>query len=435
MSPELLGLIGIILMFVFMFMGMPIGICLAVTGFFGQVSIFGWNGALTNLGLLPYATIASFTLCIVPLFMLMGELSHASGITEDSYSFVYKIIGRVRGGLAMSTIGASAIFAACTGSTVASAATFTKVALPEMRKREYDPGLATASIAAGGTLGMLIPPSNPMILYSIFTGASIGKLFIAGVIPGIILTFFFIITIYLITTISPKKGPVGEKSNIKDILSEAKKIWPAVVLIIGVMGGIWGGFFSPSEAGAFGSFVSLLILIWKKKGSSIGEIGPALTSTAQSSGMIFTIIIGALIFGDFMTVSALPGILVKFISESNLSTFMVIFILMIIYVILGALMEEIAVMLITIPIIMPALEQLGVDTVWFGILFMINQQMGLILPPVGFIVFVLAGMIPDIPMYTIYKGILPFAAAMFVCIVLIMFFPGIAVWLPGLIMK
>jgi C4-dicarboxylate transporter, DctM subunit len=435
MSPELIGVSGILLMFIFMFMGMPIGFCMAVAGFLGQVVIFGLHGALMQLGMVPYASVARFTFCVIPLFMLMGEFAYASGITEDSYGFAYKILGRIRGGLAMSTIGASAIFAACTGSSVASAVTFAKVALPEMRKYKYHPGLATGSIAAGGTLGGLIPPSNPMILYSIFTGASIGKLFLAGVIPGIILAFFFIMTIYIITSLHPERGPAGEKSKLKSIMTDAIGLIPAMILAVGVLGGLWGGFFSPSEAGGCGAFIAMLILILKKGKPGIKEIKRVLGSTAQSTGMIFTIVIGALIFGDFMTASALPGLLVKVITNYSMPPLMVIFILMVIYVILGALMEELAIMLITIPIIMPSLTHLGIDPVWFGILFMVNMSMGLIMPPVGFICFVLAGVIRDIPLYTIYKGILPFAAVMFLCILLIMFFPDIALWLPNLIIK
>jgi C4-dicarboxylate transporter DctM subunit len=430
MSPEMVGLIGFLLMFVFLYMGMPIGFCMGVTGLLGEIVLFGWQGSLTQLAMVPYASVASFTFCVVPLFMLMGELAWASGLTEGAYNFVYKVMGRLPGGLAMSTIGASAIFAACTGSSIASAATFTKVSLPSMRDKGYDPGLATGSIAAGGTLGILIPPSNPMILYSILTGASIGKLFIAGIVPGMLLTFLFILTIYIIVKIKPSMGPAGERANFIEILKEGKSLWPAVVLIGTVLVGLWGGIFSASEAGAAGAVISLIIIIGRKWRSSPRLIVEGLRSTAKSTAMIFMIIIGAMIFGDFMTVSNLPALLVNFIRDYNLSALTVVFVLMCIYVILGALMDELAIMLITVPVIMPALTHLNIDPIWFGILFIINQQMGLILPPVGMIVFVMAGMIPDVPMYTIYKGIMPFAIAMFLCILLVMFFPQIAMWLP-----
>ena len=430
MSPEMVGLIGFLLMFVFLYMGMPIGFCMGVTGFLGEIVLFGWQGSLTQLAMVPYASVASFTFCVVPLFMLMGELAWLSGLTEGAYNFAYKVLGRLPGGLAMSTIGASSIFAACTGSSLASAATFTKVALPSMREKGYDPGLATGSIAAGGTLGILIPPSNPMIVYSIITGASIGKLFIAGIVPGVLLTLMFMLAIYIVVKIKPSMGPAGERANFLDVLRESKSLWPAVVLIGTVLVGLWGGIFSASEAGAAGAVISLFIVIGRKWRSSPRLIVEGLRSTAKSTAMIFMIVIGAMIFGDFMTVSNLPALLVNFIKDYNLSALTVVFVLMCIYVILGALMDELAIMLITIPVIMPALTHLNIDPVWFGILFIINQQMGLILPPVGMVVFVMAGMIPDVPMYTIYKGIMPFAAAMFVCILVVMFFPQIAMWLP-----
>jgi tripartite ATP-independent transporter DctM subunit len=430
MDPEVVGIIGFALLFVLLYMGMPIGFCMGFMGFLGEVALFGIHGALAQLGMVPYASVASFTFCVIPLFMLMGEFAYASGVTEGAYRFVYRLLGGLPGGLAMSNIGASAIFAACTGSSIASAATFTRFSLPEMRKYKYDLALAAGSIAAGGTLAILIPPSNPMIVYALFTGASIGRLFIAGIIPGLILTILFMLTIYVITKIKPSSGPPGEKGTIREVLAEGKGLWSAAVLVLVVLGGIWGGIFSPSEAGGIGAFISFLIFI-RKKGFAVRDIVEALRSTAETTGMIFTIIIGAMIFGDFMTASNMPNLLVKFIKDFSLSPRMVVFILMVIYVILGALMDELAIMLITIPVIFPALTALGIDPVWFGVLFVINQQMGLILPPVGMIVFVMAGMLPDVPMYTIYKGILPFAAAMFICILLVMFFPQLAMWLPS----
>lgn len=434
MSPEMIGLIGFVSMFVFLFMGMPIGFCMAFVGFAGEIFLFGFDGAVIQLGMVPYATVASFTLCVLPLFMLMGELTHVSGITGSAYTFVYKVLGRLPGGLAMSTVGASAIFAACTGSSLASAATMTKIALPEMQRFNYNTAFATGAVAAGGTLGMLIPPSNPMIIYSILTGASVGKLFIAGVIPGLLLVGLFIITIYIITKIKPSMGPAGEKSSFGEILRGGRHLWPALVLIIVVFVGLWGGVFSASEAGAVGASISTLILIGRK-GFALKEFILGVRSTVVSTGMIFIIVIGAIIFGDFMTASNLPVLLIKVINNYSLSPFIVIFILMIIYIILGALMDELAVMLITIPVILPSLSALHIDLVWFGILFVINQQMGLILPPVGMIVFIISGMLPEVSMYTIYKGIMPFALAMFIAIMLIMLFPEIAMFLPNTMMK
>jgi C4-dicarboxylate transporter, DctM subunit len=434
MSPEVVGLIGFGFLLFLMYLGMPISFCMAVTGFLGNVCLFGWKGGSSQLGMVPYATVATFTLCIIPLFTLMGNLAFRAGLSGSAYSFMYKVLGRLRGGLAMSTVGACAIFAACTGNSIASATTMAQVAMPEMRKYNYHPALSTGSIAAGGTLGMLIPPSAPLILYSILTGASIGRLWLAGIVPGILLVFLFCLTILIVTKIRPEMGPVGERAGIGAILREAATLWKVVFLVFTVLGGLWGGFFSPSQAGAVGSLITIVILIAQKRGTCFGEILEASRATVKTAGGIFMIVIGAMIFGDFMTASELPAYLVAIITDYHLSPMMVVFTLMCVYVVLGAFTDELAVALITIPMLMPALETLHIDIVWFSILLVINQQMGMILPPVGMIVFVLAGMIKDVPMYTIYKGILPFAGAMFVAILLIMMFPGIAMWLPKLLM-
>jgi C4-dicarboxylate transporter DctM subunit len=434
MSPEVIGLIGFGFLFFFMYLGMPIGFCMALTGFLGNVCLFGWKGGFSQLGMVPYATVASFTLCIIPLFMFMGNLSFAAGLSENAYSFVYKLLGRFRGGLAMATVGACAIFAACTGNSIASATTMARVAFPEMKKYKYHPALSTGSIASGGTLGMLIPPSAPLILYSILTGASIGRLWLAGILPGLLLVFLFCVTIYVVTRVRPEMGPAGERATIGEVLRETVALWKVVLMVGMVLGGLWGGFFSPSQAGAIGSTIALVILIAKKRRSSIKDIAEALRGTVKSVAMIFMMVIGAMILGDFMTASELPAYLVTIITDYKLSPMMVVFILMCVYVVLGAFTDELAVALITIPILMPALEALKIDTVWFSILLVVNQQMGMILPPVGIIVFILAGMIEDVPMYTIYRGILPFAVAMFVAILLIMLIPQIALWLPNLLM-
>jgi C4-dicarboxylate transporter, DctM subunit len=434
MSPEWVGIIGFGVLLLLMYLGMPIGFCMAATGFLGNVVLFGWKGGSSQLGMVPYATVATFTLCIIPLFTLMGNLSFRAGLSGSAYSFMYKVFGRLPGGLAMSTVGACAIFAACTGNSIASATTMTQVAMPEMRKYNYHPALSTGSIAAGGTLGMLIPPSAPLILYSILTGASIGRLWLAGIVPGILLVLLFCLTIFIIVKTRPEMGPIGEKADIRAILREAIRLWKVVLLVVTVLGGLWGGLFSPSQAGAVGSLITVGILVVQKKGACIGDIMDALRATVKTAGGIFMIVIGAMIFGDFMTASELPAYIVAIITDFHLSPMMVVFTLMCVYVVLGAFTDELAVALITIPMLMPALETLKIDVVWFSILLVINQQMGMILPPVGMIVFVLSGLIKDVPMYTIYKGILPFSAAMFAAIILIMFFPQIAMWLPRLLM-
>jgi C4-dicarboxylate transporter, DctM subunit len=434
MSPELTGLLGFGVLMLLMYLGMPIGFCMALTGFLGNALLFSWSGALIQLGMVPYATIGTFTLCIIPLFSLMGNIAFASGLSSSAYYFMYRVLGRLRGGLAMATVAACALFAACTGSSVATAVTMTQVALPEMKKYHYKEALSTGSICAGGSLGMLIPPSAPLIIYSILTGASIGRLWLAGIVPGMMLLGFFVLAIAVQTKINPELGPAGERASFITVLKEGIRLWKVVLLVVAVLGGLWGGVFSPSQAGAVGSLIALFILIGAKRKDAVKDLASALMSTCKSAGMIFSIVIGAMIFGDFMTASKLPEQLVTLITRYDLKPLTVVFILMCVYVVLGAFTDELAVMLLTVPILMPVLKHLGIDPVWFGILFIINQQMGMILPPVGMLVFVLSGMLPDVPMYTIYRGIVPFAIVMFIAIIIVMLIPQVATWLPGLLM-
>lgn len=429
-----IGIIGFIVMFVLMFMGTPIGIGMAVVGFGGMALIGGVSLALNQLGTVPYANVASFTLAVLPMFILMGEWAHNSGLTEGAFTAAHKALGRLPGGLAMSTIGTCAIFAACTGSSLAGAATMAKVAYPSMRKVNYDPGLSLGAIAAGGTLGILIPPSNPIILYAILTGTSVGKLFLGGFIPGLLLTAMFMLTIYIICKVRPEMGAAGEKASIREVLAASKSLWPGIFLAAVVLVGMWGGVFSPSEAGAIGAFISLLIILLRK-GFAIPEIIDGLKGTLQTVTMIFLIVIGAMIFGDFLTLSGLPQVLTDKLQGLSLSPNALLALLMLIYIFLGAIMDELAMVLITLPVVFPVVTAAGIDPVLFGILLTIVTQIGLIAPPVGMVVFMLSGIVKEVPLYTIYKGALPFFATMVVLIGLVIAFPEIALWLPQTIRR
>lgn len=429
-----IGIIGFIVMFVLMFMGTPIGIGMAVVGFGGMALIGGVSLALNQLGTVPYANVASFTLAVLPMFILMGEWAHNSGLTEGAFTAAHKALGRLPGGLAMSTIGTCAIFAACTGSSLAGAATMAKVAYPSMRKVNYDPGLSLGAIAAGGTLGILIPPSNPMILYAILTGTSVGKLFLGGFIPGLLLTTMFMLTIYIICKVRPEMGAAGEKASIREVFAASKGLWPGIFLAAVVLVGMWGGVFSPSEAGAIGAFIALLIILLRK-GFAIPEIIDGLKGTLQTVTMIFLIVIGAMIFGDFLTLSGLPEVLTGKLQGLSLSPNALLALLMLVYIILGAIMDELAMVLITLPVVFPIVSAAGIDPVLFGILLTIVTQIGLIAPPVGMVVFMLSGIVKEVPLYTIYKGALPFFATMVILIGLVIVFPEIALWLPQTIRR
>ena len=430
MDPTIIGILGFIVLFIILFLGTPIGLGMAVVGFGGTALLMGLPGALHQLGAVPYVNVANFTMAVLPMFILMGEWAHYSGITDGAFTAAHKVFGRLPGGLAMSTIGTCAIFAACTGSSVAGAATMTKVAYPSMRKMNYDPGMALGAIAAGGTLGILIPPSNPMIIYSIMTGTSTGKLFMGGFIPGILLTAMFMLTIYILCKVRPELGPAGEKASLREVWAASKGLWPGLFLAAVVLVGMWGGVFSPSEAGAIGAFVSLLIILLRK-GFAIPEIIAGLKGTIKTTAMIFLIIIGAMIFGEFMTLSGIPKLLAELLEGLNLSPTGILIMLMFVYMILGCVMDVMAMMLLTLPIVFPIITAAGIDPVLFGILLTINTEMGLITPPIGMVVFVISGMVKDIPMYKIFKGALPFFLTMVVCLGLIMAFPEIALWLPN----
>jgi C4-dicarboxylate transporter DctM subunit len=435
MHQELAGILGLLVLFLLLFIGMPIGFGMALMGFIGFAYIWGLNAALYQVGLVAYSSVASQAMSVVPLFIVMGHFAFASGLTENAYTAAHLALGKLPGGLAMSTIGASAGFAACTGSSLASAATMTKVALPEMLRYKYDPKLATGTIAAGGTLGILIPPSVPMIVYAIITETSIGRLFMAGVFPGLLLTFLFMAVIYVIAKLSPPMaGPAVTGGTWRTMRLIAVNVWPALLLALIVMGGIWGGVFSPTEAGGLGAFAALAIALARRK-LTRQNFTEALKETTKTTAMIFLIVIGAMIFGAFMTISGLPAALVSFISGMNLPPTGILVIILLIYVFLGCIMDTLAMTLITLPIIFPLILSLGFDPIWFGILFTINVEMALITPPIGINVFIISGMAKDIPMYTIFRGVLPFLGAMVACTALVIIFPHIALFLPGTMMR
>jgi C4-dicarboxylate transporter DctM subunit len=435
MSPEIAGVLGLLILFVLLFAGMPIGLGMALVGFLGFAYLWGVDASLVQIGLTSYSSVAAQAMSVVPLFIVMGHFAFASGVTEDAYDAAHMVLGRLPGGLAMTTIGASAGFAACTGSSLASAATMTKVALPEMLRYKYDHKLATGSIAAGGTLGILIPPSVPMIVYAIITETSVGKLFIAGIIPGILLATLFMVVIYIMAkAMPPMGGPPAVKFSWRTIPAIAVRVWPAALLAAIVMGGIWGGVFSPTEAGGMGAFAALVIAAARRKLTKQNFI-EALKDTTKTTAMIFVIVIGAMIFGAFMTISGLPAALVTFLGGIELPSVVILVIILIVYVFLGCIMDTLALTLITLPIIFPLILSLGFDPIWFGILFTINVEMALVTPPIGINVFIISGMAKGIPMYTIFRGVLPFIGAMAVCTGLIIAFPQIALFLPGTMIK
>jgi len=427
-----IGYIGIGLLIVLLFSGLHIGVVMGFLGFGGLIYLLGWTGAIGILKTTPYSTFASYDFSIIPLFVLMGEFCFHGEISGDLYSTAHKFLGGLKGGLAMATIGACAAFAAVSGSSMATAATMSTVALPEMRKYRYDMSLATGTLAAGGTIGILIPPSVILAVYGMLTQQSIGKLFLAGFIPGILQAVMFIIVIGFLCWRNPALGPAGPHSSFLEKIKSLKNIWIVVCLFLLVIGGIYFGWFSPTAGAGIGAFGAFLFALGRRK---LGwkQFKASLISAVQTSGMIFFIMIGAMILGYFFAVTRLPNEFAALVTSFHISRYLVWACIVVLYLVLGCLMDSLAMVLLTVPILYPLMcgpSGLGFDPIWFGIMIVIVVEMGMITPPVGMNVFVIKGMAPDIPTYSIFKGILPFLYTDIFEVVILTALPVIVLWLP-----
>ncbi|MBN1833675.1 MAG: TRAP transporter large permease [Deltaproteobacteria bacterium] len=431
MSPEITGILGILLLLLLLALRMYIGMAMALVGFFGLWSLIGFDAGTSILGITPLAEGSSYTLSVIPLFVLMGQFAFVSGISTDIYKTVYTWMGHLRGGLAMATILACAGFAAICGSSLATGATMGMVAIPEMKKYRYDDRLSTGSVAAGGTLGILIPPSIGFVIYGILTEVSIGKLFMAGFIPGILLAALFTITVYIQCFINPKMGPKGEKRSWQAKIRALAGTWGMLLLFIIVIGGIYMGVFTPTEAAGIGAFGAFLISVFKRK-MNWNKLVECLMESGKTTAMIFLIIIGANIFSTFLGLARLPMGLADFVASLALPKMVILSGIIIIFIILGCVMDCYAIMILTVPIIFPVIEAMQFDPIWFGVLMVIVLEIGLITPPVGLNVFVLKSSAPDVPLTVIFRGIWPFLLTALVAIILLIVFPQIALFLPSL---
>ena len=431
MTPITFGFIGIAILFVFLFLGMPIGIAMGMVGFAGFAVLRGLDAALGVLTTVPYRTFASYDFSVVPLFILMGAFCFHAGLSKDLYNTVYRWLGHFRGGLALANVGACAGFAAVSGSSTATAATMGTVALPEMERYNYDPALATGSVAAGGTIGILIPPSVGLIVYGIIAEQSIGQLFLAGFIPGVLEAVFYLITIFIICRINPMLGPPGPVSSWSERILSLKSTWIILLLFILVLGGIYMGIFTPTEAagvGAFGAFIAAL-LRGKLNRLALKE---SLFETLRNTAMILIIVLGALILGYFLAISRVPFTIADTIVGLEVNRYIILILILVFLLFLGTVIDAPAMILLITPIFYPVAEQLGFDPIWFGIIIVRMCEMALITPPVGLNVFVIKGVAKDVPMYTIFKGIIPFLMADVCHITMLIAFPQLSLFLPSL---
>lgn len=427
----MVGAIGICLLLLLMAFRMQIGLAMVIAGFLGFSYLRGLGPGLDILGSVPYRTAAAYTMSVIPLFVLMGNFCYYSGVSRDIYSATHKWLGYLPGGLAMATTVGCAGFAAISGSSVATAVTMGTVALPEMQRYNYHPKLATGCIAAGGTLGILIPPSIGFILYAMLTEESIGKLFIAGILPGILLTGLFMLVIYITAQRDPKLGPRGPSTSFTEKLASLKGIWAVLILFLLVMGGLYLGVVTPTEAAGIGAFAAFLIMLGKKQLTRQNLVG-SLLDTGKITAMCYIILMGANLFGYFIAVTRIPYELADFAGALPVPRLLILVFILVVYLFLGCVMDAIAMIVLTVPIFYPVVTGLGFDPIWFGVIMVIVMEMGLITPPVGVNVFVISGVAKGVPLNTIFQGIFPFLLAMIVCIAILIALPQIALLLPNL---
>ena len=430
MTPTEIGILGLLALFVLLALRMPVGIAMAVVGTVGFGVLNSWPATLAQIGREPFVFGSSYELIVIPLFILMGNLASISGMSRDLYQAAYAWFGHWRGGLASATIAACAGFAAVSGSSVAAAITMGRVALPEMRRYNYDPKLATGCIAAGGTLGILIPPSTGFVIYAILTEESIGRLFLAGFLPGLLLTSLFMIAIYIQTRINPELGPPGPKIPLVDRFRALKKSVMMMAIVIITIGGIYVGAFSPTEAAGIGAFLALMLAFWRRRVTK-DAMTDVMLQTIRTTSLAFLIIVGAHLFSPFIALTEIPENLAATLTDGSFSRLTVLVLILITYIILGTFLEGFAMLVLTLPIVHPLILAMGYDPIWFGVVMVITLEMGLISPPVGVNVFVVKGIAPDVPLSQIFIGILPFWIAMGVCLALLVAFPEIALFLPN----
>ena len=425
------ALIGFVAIFGLALLRMPLAFSMGLVGIVGIGLTRGWMPALASTAQVVQETGFAYTLSVIPLFILMGNFVARAGLAHELFHAAYTFIGHRRGGLAHATIAACAGFGAICGSSIATAATMSKVAYPSMKKLGYSDALSTGVIASGGTLGIMIPPSTIMVIYGIVTETHIGKLFAAGVIPGILTAILLMVAVVIMTSRDPEHAPAGEKFTWPQRIEALRGIWGVLLLVIVVLGGIYGGIFTATEGAGMGA-AGAFLFAWARKALSWDVLISILVESARTTGMLFTLLIAATVFANFVNFTTMPGDLKEWITHLGLSPIMVVGAMMVIYIILGTVMEELTMVLLTIPLFFPIVVQLGFDPVWFGVLIVMVIQIGLISPPVGMNLFVLNTLLPKVGLGTIFRGCWPFVAMQVVTLAILLFFPSLSLYLPSL---
>jgi tripartite ATP-independent transporter DctM subunit len=433
MSPTTAAIVGLIVLLVLMALKMPVSFAMILAGLLGNAYMISTNAAIHMLATNVWEQLSSYGLSVIPLFVLMGQIAYHSGITERLYNAAYKWVGRLPGGLAGTTILSSAGFSAICGSNSATTATMGTIALPEMKRYHYDRALSTGSVAIGGTLGVVIPPSVVLIIIAVQTEQSITRLFIANIIPGVFLTILFLATVFWLCIRNPGLGPPGPKTSMRDKLISLSGVIEAMLLFTLVIGGLYAGWFTPTEAGAAGSFGALLIGLARRKLSKKG-LFQAIGETIRISAMVVLLITGAVIFGRFLTVTRLPFELADWAASLNVPREVILFVVLIIYLVGGCVMDALGFLVVTIPIFFPLAEALGFDPVWYTVMITLVTTMGAVTPPVGVNVFIVSGLSPDVPIETIFRGVFVFLIAYVICLILLIVFPQMALFLPKSLM-
>jgi tripartite ATP-independent transporter DctM subunit len=429
MSPDAVAVIGFVVLFALMLLRVPVGMAMGLVGVSGFAYLVGGGPALKLVGQTSMRTVTDYTFGVIPMFLLMGAFVTTSGMSRELFGAANTFVGHLRGGLGIATIVACAGFAAISGSSVATAATFSTVAYPEMRRYDYPQSFATGVIAAGGTLGAMFPPSTVLAVYGIITEQDIGRLFIAGILPGLLAVSMYILTVAVIGRLRPGFLPAGVRAGAPERMKAIRGVWAPVLLFVFVIGGLYGGLFTPTEAGGMGAGGAFLIGVLRGR-LSRADIRHSLLQATRTAAAVFTVLIGALLFGYFLTITQTPQKVTEFLTGLGVGRYGVLALIMLMYLVLGCLMDAMAMIILTVPIIFPVIKSLGFDPIWFGVIIVMTVELGLIHPPVGMNVFVIKSVVKDVKFSTIFVGVLPFILTDLIRLVILIAFPIIALYLP-----